>query len=259
MSLLPALQVGLSAVKGAPTILGGPSAQAQPKFDGKIKRIRIKKRRTGSGFRVFSRTAGDSPDAIGSLVTSASVALGGELIPVETTPATRRKGVQVAASRIIGVPEIGSPVVLTVLLTDDGSVNWDDLGGFVPEVSFVLESVGSDAAVALGENGWKARARINGDGVLKVVISNESGAWNGHGLAGIIDQTEGSDIGGELAVDEYRQTWTQELMGDESLLEQAVSLGHCARLRPAIDWRSRYRDVGKAQLTAHPSTVGVLT
>ncbi|MFN3199571.1 MAG: hypothetical protein ACE366_14290 [Bradymonadia bacterium] len=220
MAVLSGVQLGATALDVAPNILGISTAQAQVKFTGKIKRIKIKKKRVGSGFKIVSRTSGNDPSAIGSVRTEASAVLDGELIPVEVTPATRRNSIQVAASSPLGTPDLSGPVTLTLQLAED-AFNWDALGGYVPEVSIVLESVGRTATVALGDNGWKVRARLRADGALKAVISNSSSAWNGQGLVGINYQVEGSDLGGELAVDEYRQTWVQDLNGDEALLDQA--------------------------------------
>lgn len=219
-ALLTGLQWGVTALEGAPSLPGVSAAQAT-EFNGKIRHIRLKKRRAGESFRIITRTSGLKPGAMGSVLTEARAALDGELIPLEVTSAERRNSLQVAASAQFGTSNLSAPVLLTLRLTEDGDFNWDEVGGYVPEVSIPLESIGSTATVALGTNGWKVRARLTSNGTLKAVISNENSAWNGQGLAGITYQIEGSDLGGELTVDEYRQTWVQELSDGGGLLELA--------------------------------------
>lgn len=217
------LQLGAAALEVAPELPGASVAQAQIKFKGKIKNVRIKKTRAGSSFKLVSRASGDSPDALGALHTEASLALGDEQLPVEVTPGLRRNSAQVVASSPgVVIPE-GASVTLTLSLNED-DFDWDSLetDGYTPAERITLTSVGSTSTVGLGENGWKVSARRSPQGALKVVVSHQSSAWSGEGLASLTYQVEGhDDLSGQLTIHEYRQAWVQDLQGELALLERA--------------------------------------
>ncbi len=75
--LLLGCDLSASALDPGGDVLPGAAEAAD--FTGKIKRIQIKKRRVGSGFKVVARTQGDTADAAGTVKV--------ELVPLDGGPA----------------------------------------------------------------------------------------------------------------------------------------------------------------------------
>jgi hypothetical protein len=91
-SALLALPLMLAADVATTALTPGASLTASAHaadFTGKIKRIKIKKRRTGSGFKVVAKTTGDSTDAAGSVETTLTPLDGGPALEVGTMDAPR--------------------------------------------------------------------------------------------------------------------------------------------------------------------------
>ena len=211
LALAAALSVGgyvgseaLAPVTGV-SLVG--QAQAQVKFKGKIKRILIKKRRTGSGFKVVARTGGDDPNAVASATVSLSAAGSGEPLGsfdlgdakrgrVESTLDLTAEDLTLTAGQIINLE------VVAGLINEDGQPGDDVVASIIP-VELVEGTTGRPRGDGVGENGWKARVRVNRAGQLVAVLMHENKAWDG-----ALDAASLIDEGGEpraLAIGEVRQ------------------------------------------------------
>ncbi|MGK0358736.1 MAG: hypothetical protein ACI9U2_001029 [Bradymonadia bacterium] len=200
LALAAALSVGGYVGSEALSPLTGVSlvgqAQAQTKFTGKIKNIRIKKRRTGSGFKIVGLTAGDDSNAVASATVDLSAAGTGEPLGsfdlgaakrgrIESTLDLSAEELTLVAGQIINIE------VVAGRLNDDGQPGDDVIASIIP-VELVEGVNGRPRGDGVGEDGWKARVRVNRAGALVAVILNENKGWDG-----ALDAVSLIDAGGE--------------------------------------------------------------
>ena len=195
--------------------LGAPAltqAATAADFTGKIKRIRIKKTRVGSGFKVVARTTGDTSDSIDSVETRISTGDGAE--ETVMTAATN--------SRLVATGGEGSGIdpdgTVTVMLSNDENddFDWEEGETYSAEERMRLEmTLSSGSGEIIGEAGRKVRARLTSDGALRIIVSNEDRSWDPDTVASIAYTTDGETIT-RVGIDEVRQRWTANLETDLS-------------------------------------------
>lgn len=189
------LLIAAALATGAPLIgaaiapdAGIGQAQAAD-FTGRIKRVRIRKRRVGSGFKITARTDAADAEAVASgTVTVRSVATG-EVIEALELGEARRARVDAVLPEGAALLGIDTGRALTVELVDA-----DGAGGQIVDVvpNVILEE--ADGGTLRGEgvsaNGYTVRVRVDRAGALRMVVFNEDGGWTG-GLLGATVSVEG--------------------------------------------------------------------
>lgn len=185
--LAAAVSIGGYAGSEALSPITGVSlmGQAQAQFTGRIKRVKIKRRRVGSGFKIVARSEGADAGAVASAEVTISAA--GDVLDALELGAAQR-------AATMGIIDIDGPIVDATLQVTapivyaDGSVGEEPAESLIPLELAVGENgrVQGDGA---GENGFKARARENRDGQLIVVVRHENKGWDGAltGLELLID------------------------------------------------------------------------
>ena len=258
LALAAALSVGGYVGSEALAPITGHSLVSQAHaadFTGKIKRILIKKKRVGSGFKIVGLTAGDDPNAVASATVSLSAAGTGEPLGsfdlgdakrgrVESTLDLTAEDLTLTAGQIINLE------VVAGLINDDGQPGDDVVASIIP-VELVEGTTGRPRGDGVGENGWKARVRVNRAGQLVAVLMHENKAWDG-----ALDGASLIDEGGEpraLAIGEVRQ---RRVATTDIDLEAAGPLAIATTLRDAegtvIDTRNEIVNVSEdvdAELT----------
>ena len=194
---------------------GLSTAQAAD-FTGRIKTIRIKKRRTGSGFKVVVKSQGQDAGSVAS--AQVSVADSSGLVLEEMTLDTAVRG-RVLSSGTLDVKGLSADSNLNVYVYDSSGDPFGEQQEF--EVSIDGLAGGATGRSEGGnDDGWKVRAKLNAEtGALSLVLMNEDKAWDGSGDYTIKVSLDGGESV-SLGVDEVRQKWAQTLDTDLSGYER---------------------------------------
>ncbi len=195
----------------APGLLS--TAQAAD-FTGRIRNVRIKKKRVGSGFRVVTQTAGEFA-GVASVQTIVRVSGASDDVLDELTAQSH------ANTRVVGFGPDESGLsdgdTVTILLSNDpdDDFDWDDADdGYTTEERSRLELVyDGDLGEARGEAGQRVRVRVNNRGALRVVLTNDDGSWDPQSVASIGYLLEGQ-AGIGVTIDEVRQRWVTDVQAD---------------------------------------------
>ena len=188
-SSLLALPLLLAADAATTTFTPGLSltgaAQAAD-FTGKIKNIRIKKRRVGSGFKVVAKTTGDSADATGSVETTFTALDGGPALELGTMDDPRAvRGHYTMAATLTGE----GPYTYTMT----AAINGEDQTFVFPELTLDgpwVEDSTEDGGVSIR---MKLASNANGSGATAL-----AGALDRDHDGGILDNLGGSLSSGTL-------------------------------------------------------------
>ncbi|MFT5587621.1 MAG: hypothetical protein ACI9VR_005234 [Cognaticolwellia sp.] len=194
---------------------GGLSAAQAADFTGRVKNIRIKKKRVGSGFKISVKSQGEDADSVAS--AQISIADSDGLVLEEMTLDTAVRG-RVLSSGTLDISGMSAESTLTFSMIDN---NGDPFG---EQQEFEVSVDGLEARTAEGGNddGWKVRAKVNAEtGALSVVLMNEDKSWDGSGDY-TITATLDSGTPVSLSIDEVRQKWTQTADTDLSAYESVV-------------------------------------
>ncbi len=207
---------GLAVSTGAQLVdQPGLSVAQAADFTGRVKNIRIKKRRTGSGFKVVVKSEGDEAGSVSSAQVSITDSDG--LVLEEMTMDSAVRG-RVVGSGTLDVSGMSAESTLTLSFADS---NGDPFG---EQQEFEVSVDGLDARTAEGGNddGWKVRAKVNAEtGALSVVLMNEDKSWDGSGDYTITASLDsGTPV--SLSIDEVRQKWTQSTETDLSAYDSVV-------------------------------------
>ena len=217
----------IPAIYGSPS-LGGEAYAAD--FTGKIKRIRIKPRRSGSGFKIRVASEVDG----GDVATSATLMLtdpATDAVLFEGEQSITRNAKARYSAAISGtVAENlarGLILELTVSAADGETTTFEG-------VDITAVDGSSEWAEGADKGGLKFRARIS-DGGVKIVVLNEDGSWLPASRDGIKLRWLNSDrreIGaqGIAAPDDVVQSYVFEvsadqLSSDEVAVSSAVTVG----------------------------------
>jgi hypothetical protein len=204
---------GVSVALDAATGLSITREAAAADFTGKIKRLQIRKRRTGSGFKVVAVTAGDSADSVASADITLADAATGELLQALTLDDGLR-GRVVFTGQLDDLAEGSGAGGFTITFK---AANLIDSGGdpFGEQQEFEVSVDGLEARTATDTttDGWKIRTHVNAAGELTVVLSHEDKSWGG---AGTVEAAVSVDAGPAVAlgVDEVRQRFQADLAAD---------------------------------------------
>ncbi len=200
---------GLSTVLAPATGVSLTSEAAAADFTGRIKNVRIRKRRTGSGFKVVARTGGDSAESVASAEITLSNATTGEIID-ELVLDEGLRGKQVFTGQLDGLTDNGGGTVTLVFnLTDEIDSNGDPFG---EQQEFEVSVDGLDVKPAedTTADGWKVRVRANTSGQLTVVLGNEDKNWGGGATVEVSASVDGGEAT-ELGLDEVRQRFASNI------------------------------------------------
>ena len=215
-SKLQQILTAAALVAGAPLIGSAiaPDAgigQAQAQFTGRIKRVRIKKRRVGTGYKI--RVVGESsPDdtALGGSVAvrdaQTGEPIGGGELGAPQRGKVRASGDDGAFEDLNqGESDTVTLTYRTGVVQDDGSVDGNEEIVTIP-FELTTTDAGRIVGDGVGENGWKARLRTTGDGGVRAVVLHENKLWAGEGVDDL--QLEGPEGAVGLSVDTITQTFT---------------------------------------------------
>jgi len=142
-------------------------------FTGRIRHVRIKRKRVGSGFNINAQTTGNGNGNGNTEIASAKAVLtdaDGSTIE-SVTLGTAFHGT-VVASTTTTEEEMGDSITITLA--------GDDLDN--PEITVALKKGKGEGASA---DGWKAKATLNPQGTLRVVVMHEDRDWDGSALTGV--------------------------------------------------------------------------
>lgn len=156
-------------------------AQAQVKYTGRVKNIRIKRRRVGSGFKVVARTQGEDAGTVASAQVALSAA--GEVLDTLDLGASQRARVDTIGDLTDSDISVNNGEILNIevvagRLNDDGQPGDDVIASIIP-VELIVGDNGRPRGEGVGENGFKARVRVNRAGALVAVVMHENKAWQG--------------------------------------------------------------------------------
>lgn len=201
------LLIAAALATGAPLIgaaiapeAGIGRAQAAD-FTGRVKNIRIKRKRVGSGFKIAARTDAASTNSVASADVTLRSAATGEVIEALELGEARRARVDAVLPEGAALLGIEAGRALTVELVDA-----DGAGG---QIVTVIPAVimAADGGTVRGEgvstNGYKVRMRVDRAGALRMVVFNEDGGWTGD-LLGATVSAEGVEPLA-LSIDGVRQ------------------------------------------------------
>ncbi len=182
-------------------------SQAHAQFTGKIKRIKIRKRRTGSGFRIVGLTAGDDAGAVAAAKVSLSVAGSGEPIGDFDLGSAQRARLDSildlnADDLTVSAGQIINLEVVAGRLNADGQPGDDVISSIIP-VELIEGATGRPRGDGVGEDGWKARVRVNRAGQLVAVIMHENKGWDGD--LGAVNLLDDAGLPRALTLGEVRQ------------------------------------------------------
>lgn len=206
------LVLGLDASTTALVPAGHPSltqVAGAADFTGKIKNIRIKRRRTGSGYRVVAVSGSDSADQVASADVQLTDATTGELLETLQVDTALRGRVVLAGQVDPLAGGGGGTITVTLGLSDMIDHNGDPFG---EQQEFEVSVDGLEARTAedTTEDGWKARVRISDTGALTVVLGHEDKTWSGGGtVTATVTVDDHAPVA--LAVDEVRQRYIADL------------------------------------------------
>jgi hypothetical protein len=190
----------------------GASVAQAADFTGRIKRVKIRKRRTGSGFKVVASSSNNS--------TSSSEAIAGATVALSTTDGKALETLKVSSAsrgKVVGSTKVDTTsltekTVMTIKVTQ-GSAYF----GKVQE--FEISVGGLDAGTTEGANdyGWKARIVVDADtGETSAVLMNEDKDWAGDTLSSWTVSIDDGKTTTSVTTEEIRQRWISETTVDLS-------------------------------------------
>ena len=206
---LMAASLAVSVTPASELLSIGAEAEAAD-FTGKIKRIKIKKRRTGSGFKVVARTGGDDAGSVASAEVTLSTT-DGEVLEQLTLDDPGRARVKASAQLDGFTPGSSITVMATAML--EAGCGGDPFGC---QQEFEVSVDGLEARTAgegSSEDGWKVRATVSETGAVQLTILSEDKDWEG-GIRDIFIFPAADAEAAPATVDEVRQKWTQNLEAD---------------------------------------------
>lgn len=202
-SFFQRLLIAAALATGAPLIgaaiapeAGIGRAQAAD-FTGRIKNIRIKKKRVGSGFKIAARTDAASANSVASADVTLRSAATGEVIEALELGEARRARVGAVLPEGAALLGIEAGRALTVELVDA-----DGADGQLVDVIMAADG-GTLRGEGVSANGYKVRMRVDRAGALRMVVFNEDGGWTGD-LLGATVSAEGVEPLA-LSIDGVRQ------------------------------------------------------
>lgn len=167
-------------------------------FTGRIKRIRIKKRRVGEGFKLSTQTTGNGSSET-EVASAKAVLTDANGSTIETvTLGTAFHGTVVASTTTTDA-EMGDSITIT--LAGDDSVE-----------SQVTVALKNGKGQGTNDDGWKAKATLNAQGTLRVVVMNEDRDWDGAALTSV--SVTGENSASALSMD---------LTGNDKSLQATLS------------------------------------
>lgn len=171
LPLLLALPLSLAAETAlAPALAPTVGVAHATDFTGKIKRIKIKKKRVGSGFKVVTVSqSNDGAVATTSAVTLTDPATGAV---VSSGEATTTRGARARWAGALSADVAAGEVLVRVSATSlvDGALAFDP-------VAVTVDATGSSPwGEAALETGHKVRVRLK-DGAVRAVVTHEDGGW----------------------------------------------------------------------------------
>ncbi len=171
-------------------------------FTGRIRRIRIKARRSGSGFKVSARTSGDSSTRIAAAKIELSDAeTGAELDAFELEETVRARLVY-AGTLGKGGADISSYRAYPQLSEDvESDLSLDDEVVEVLAQGLTFDESGEAVAGPL-----KLRGSVLADGSLEVVISHEDKDWNPDSISGVV-VADAEGTSSALDLEDVRQSF----------------------------------------------------
>ncbi|MFT5679610.1 MAG: hypothetical protein ACI8RZ_000514 [Myxococcota bacterium] len=221
-ALTALLLLSADAATTALSPLGAPSLTAEASaadFTGRIKRVRIKRRRSGSGYRLITQTGGDTSGSVAKVETK--VRHPSEFLQKDEPLEVVVLDIDVV-NRLVGTStdtgDIAPNATVTVMLSniEDDDFGWDEEDGYTPEERTKLEILMADGqGEGVGEGGQKVRVRVTNDGALRVIVSNEDRDWDPDTVASIATTLDGETIN-RVEVEEVRQKWIADLETDLS-------------------------------------------
>ncbi|MFT5680498.1 MAG: hypothetical protein ACI8RZ_001404 [Myxococcota bacterium] len=201
-AVVPAVAPGLSIT----------STASAADFTGRVKRIRIKKKRVGSGFKIVVSTGSDAPESIGSAEITVS-SLEGEVLGEITLDSPNRS--RLVATTDIPIPEDDGVMEVTLTLTGETD---DDVS------TVTLKLTGEEPEAVDAESGFKVRIREHSDGA-RVVVLHENKDWDGSGVLDVTAKAEGYEAE-SLPIEEVRQRlaadWGPYIIEDDIMLRAVL-------------------------------------
>jgi hypothetical protein len=184
-------------------------------IDAKVKRIRIKRQRTGEGYKVVTQTSNtaNSSSTAGS-TNSMNVVLSttdGKLLEETTIKAPSRE--RVKASATVSTKSLTVKSVLTVSVYQDANYQ-----GEAQEFTVELYELDDGYSEGANKYGWKVQATLDTEsGELKLLVLNEDGSIGAGNIEKMTVDLDGTTV--SASVDEVRQRWTYEASTDLSAYE----------------------------------------
>ena len=176
-------------------------------FTGRIKRVMIKKKRVGSGFKVVAVSDGDGADSVDSADITLTDA-NGAVLEVLTLNTAKRGRVR-TSSENSGVQDGDN---LTVTIT----ASMIDSSGdpFGEQQEFEVSVDGLEARTAPTPEGWEVTASVNAAGTLKLIVTNDNSDWAGGGVTGVSYVVNDGTVPVVATIDEVRQRRVANLSTD---------------------------------------------
>jgi hypothetical protein len=201
-----------------PDASGAVISEAQAAdFTGRIKRIKIKKKRVGSGFKMVVVTESDDADAIASADVTLCDPVTGEVLETLTLDEPGR-------ARVISLDDdaavTGGDTLHVTFKAQSIDHNGDPFG---EQQEFEVSIDMLEARTAEGDpgDGWKVRVRNTGAG-LQVVVLNEDRSWSGGGVSDVgYSVNDGTDVL-TADLDEVRQRMSTRITTDLSAYDSVL-------------------------------------
>lgn len=184
-------------------------------FTGRIKRVRIRKKRVGSGFKVVAVTESGDADTVASAEVTLCDPSTGEVLETLTLDDPGR-------ARVISLDDDAAVVggdTLHVTFKAQAIDNNGDPFGEQQEFEVSIDML--DARTAEGDpgDGWKVRVRDTSAG-LQVVVLNEDRSWSGGGVSDVAYSVNDSTDVLTADLDEVRQRMTARVSTDLSAYDR---------------------------------------
>ena len=186
----------------------GASVAQAADFTGRIKRVKIRRRRTGDGYRIVVQSSVANTDDTNGTVAIALSTTDGKLLDESIVKAPSRE--RLKASATVNTKSLNEKSVLTVSVYQGA-----DYEGEVQD--FTIELYGLDDGYSEGANkyGWKARANLDPEtGELGLLLLNEDGEIALSPGSKVTTTLDGSTA--SASIDEVRQRWTYDPSTDLS-------------------------------------------
>ena len=204
---------GLSTVLAPATGLSLTSEAAAADFTGRIRTVRIKKKRVGSGFKIVAVTSGDTAGSVASADVTLTDAATGELLE-ELSLDEGLRGRLVFTAQLDDLAEGSGAGGFTITFKAANLIDGSgDPFGEQQEFEVSVDGLEARTATDTTGDGWKIRTHINAAGELTVVLGNEDKSWGG---AGTVEASVSVDGGPAVALglDEVRQRFKANLSED---------------------------------------------